>query len=101
MENIRITSSEPKDNLGRPVKGLITSLGIKSKTRPNKYKKSRYSIGNFSMNYLSNIIRDFEKLPYKSYERRRNKHEPNDSYFYLTRQLTKCMTKADAINSNV
>ena len=47
-----ITSSEPKDNLGGSGKGLITSLGLRSKARPNKYKSSRYSIRNVSMRYL-------------------------------------------------
>ena len=48
LDKMRITYSESKVNLGRSVKGLITSLGIKAKTRPNKYKNSRYSIGNVS-----------------------------------------------------
>ena len=82
LDMMRITSSDPKDNLGRSVKGLITSLGIKSKARPNKCKKVRYAIGNVSMKDLSMIIREFEKLLYKSYESRMPKHEPTDSYVY-------------------
>ena len=39
MDNIIITSSCPKDNLGRSGKGLITPMGLKSKSSPNKYKK--------------------------------------------------------------
>ena len=57
LENMKITSSDPKDKLGRSGKRLITSLGLKVKARPKKYKKSRYAIENFSMKYLSNIIR--------------------------------------------
>ena len=38
MENMRIISSEPKDNLGISGKGLITSLGIKAKERQKKGK---------------------------------------------------------------
>ena len=60
-----ITFSDPKDNLGRSGKGLITSLGMKYKSMPKKYKHSRHAIGNVSIKDLSNIIRDFEKLPYK------------------------------------
>ena len=37
-------------------------------------------------------------MPYKSYEMRRPKHEPTDSYFYPSRQLDKCMMRADALN---
>ena len=53
------------------------------------------------MNDLSNIIREFEKLTYKSYERRRPKHEPTDSYFYLAIQISKCMMRADTLNSHI
>ena len=65
LDKMIITSSEAKDNLLISVKGLITSLGIKSKSRPNKYQKERYAIVNVGMKDLSEIIRDFEKLPYK------------------------------------
>ena len=82
LDKTKITSPEPKDNLGRPGKGLITSLGLKAKARPKKYKKARYAIRNVSKKELSKIIREFYKLPYKSYERMRPKHEPTDSYFY-------------------
>ena len=50
---------------------------------------------------LSKIIREFEKLPNGSYERKRPKHEPTESYFYLIRQLPKCMMRADALNYHV
>ena len=79
LEKMRITSSESKVKLGISGKGLITSLGLKAKTRPTKYKNARYDIGNVSKKDLSNIIRQFEKLPYESYEKKRPKHEPTDS----------------------
>ena len=50
LDKMRITSSESKYDLGRSGKRLITSLGLKSKTSPNKYKKARYVIGNVSNN---------------------------------------------------
>ena len=98
LDNMRIKSSESKDNLGRSGEVLITSLGIKSKASPKKYKKASYAIGNFSKKELSKIIRDFDKLPYESYEKKRPKHDPTDGYFCLERQLAKCMMRADAIN---
>ena len=85
LEKIKITSSESKDYLGRSGKGLITSLGIKAKVRPHKYKKSRYAIRNVSKKELSKIIREFEKLPYEIYMKNMPKHDPTDSYFYLAR----------------
>ena len=65
------------------------------------YKKARCDIVNVIKKDLSKIIKEFDKLPYKSYERRRLKHEPNDSYFYLARQIAKCMMSSDALNSYV
>ena len=79
MENMRITYSYPKDYLGRSGKGLITSLGIKTNVRSKKYKNARYAITNVSMKDISKIIKDFEKLPYKGYVRKRPKHETTDS----------------------
>ena len=46
----------------------------------------------------SNTTRKLDKLIYKSYERRRPKHEPTDTYFYLARPLTNCMTRYDNLN---
>ena len=51
------------------------------------------------MKDLSKVIKEFDKLPYKSYERRRPKHEPIDSYFYLAIQLGKCILRDDVLNS--
>ena len=98
---MRNTSSYPEYNSGRSGKGLINSLSLKSTARPKSYKKLRYSILNVSMKYLSKINRKFEKLPYKRYDKRRPKHEHTDSYFYLARQLEKCMVRADTLNSYV
>ena len=53
LDNMRITYSESKDNVGRLGKGLITSLGLKAR----EIKNTRYAIGNFSKKDLSNIIR--------------------------------------------
>ena len=49
---------------------------------------------------LSKIIGEFEKFPYESYDRKRPKHEPTGSYFYLARQLAKCMMTANTLNSH-
>ena len=79
---------------------MITSIGLKDKARTEKYKKARYAIGSFSKKDLSKIIRDFEKLTYESYEKKRPKHDPTNSYFYLARQLAKCMMRLNALNSD-
>ena len=62
LNNMETTSSESKRKLGRSVKGLVTALYLKTKSRPKKYKKSRYAIGNVSMKDLSKNFKQFEKL---------------------------------------
>ena len=47
------------------------------------------------------MIREFGKLPYESYERKRPKHEPTDGYFYLERQLAKLLMRANSLNFQV
>ena len=80
---------------------MITSLGIKTIVISKKNKKARYDITNVSMKDLSKIIKEFEKLPYKGYVQKRPKQEPTDNYFYLARQISKCMMSADALNLHV
>ena len=65
--------------LGRLRKGLITYLGLKTNVRSKKNKEARYDITNVSIKDISKIIKDFEKLPYKGYVRKRLKHEPTDN----------------------
>ena len=79
---------------------MNTSIDIKAKLRPHKYKKARYAIKNVIKKDLSKIIWKFEKLPYGIYERKRPKHESTDSYLYLTRYLAKCMMRDDNLNLN-
>ena len=98
MENMKITSSESKGKLERSGKGLIASLAFKAKVRPQKYKKARYAIGNISKKDVSKIIREFEKFEKLPYEKKKSKHEPTDSYFYLARQLVKCIMRSDTLN---
>ena len=63
-----------------------------------KYKKARYAIGNVSEKDISKIIKEFEKIEELTYEKKRPKHEPTDSYFHLARQLAKCMMRSDNLN---
>ena len=55
LDKTRITSSESKDNLGRTGKGLISSLGLNVKARPNKYK-------NQGMPSKMSVRRTFQRL---------------------------------------
>ena len=98
MEKMKITSSESKGKLEISGKGLITSLHFNAKVRTQKYKRARYAIGNVSKKDLSNIVKEFDKFEKLLYEKKRPKHEPTDRYFYLARQLAKCMMISNNIN---
>ena len=77
---------------------MITSPGFKTKVRLNKYKKARYAIGNVSKKDPSTIVREFDKFEKLPSEKKRPKHEPTDGYFYLARQLAKCMMISDTLD---
>ena len=90
-----------KREIGNIRKGVDYLSGFQVQSKSTQIQKQRYAIGNFSKKYLSKIISDFEKLPYESYEKKRPKHKPTDSYFYVARQLAKCMMRSDTLNSHV
>ena len=96
---MKITSSKLKYYFRRSEKGFITSLCPKTIVRSKKYKKkSRFSINNVSMKDLSKIINEFERLPYNGFVQKRPKHEPTESYLYLSIHLAKCMMISDDFN---
>ena len=74
LDKTKITYLESKYYLWRSGKGLITLLGLKTIVRSNKKKSYRYAINNVSMEDISKIIKEFEKLPYKGYVRKSLKH---------------------------
>ena len=79
-------------------KGLVTALALKTKARSKKYKKAKYAIGNVSKKDLLKIIREFEKFEKLPYEKKRPKHEPTDSSYYLARQFAKRIMRSDTLN---
>ena len=95
---MKTTSSESKGKFETSGKGLITSLVFKTKARSQKYKKAKYAIGNISEHDLSKIIKDFGEIQKLTYEKKRPKHDPTDSYFHLARQLENCMIISDNLN---
>ena len=98
MDKMKITSSESEGKLERSGKGLIISLGFKAKVMSQKYKRARYAIGNISKKDLSKIIREFEKFEKSPYDKKRPKHKPTGSYFYLSIHLAKCMMISNTHN---
>ena len=85
LNNMKTTSLESKGKLERSGKGLVTALAFKSKVMLQKYKKSRYSIGNFSEKDLSKIIEEFEKIRNLTHEKKKPKHEPTHGYSHLVK----------------
>ena len=98
LDKMKTTFSESKVELERSGKGLVTSLGFKTKVRSGKYKKARYDIGNFSKKDLLKIVKEFEKIQKLPYKKKRPKHEPTDNYFHPARQLAKFMMRSDNLN---
>ena len=98
LDKMKITSSELKGSLERSGKGLMTSLGFKTKAKSQKYKNTGYAIRNVSKTDLSKIIKEFEKIEKLPYEKKRPKHESTDSYFHLSIQLEMCMMRSDNLN---
>ena len=101
LSKMETTSSESKEKLEIPGKGLVTALSFKTKVRSPKYKNARYAIENFSKKDLSDIIKEFEKIGKLPYEKIIPKHEPTPSYFCIVRQLAKCMMIYDEQNWHV
>ena len=66
-----------------------------------KRKKAGYSITDVSLKEISSNIREFEKLPYEGYVRKKPKHEPTESYFYTAIHIYKCMMRSGTFNLHV
>ena len=89
MENMKITSSEPKYYLVSPGKGLITSMGLKAIKRSINVKNAQFAVTEVRINDIYRIIMDFKDVPYEGYVMKRFKHMPNDSYLYLSKTYFK------------
>ena len=76
---MEITPLESKEKNGNIRKGVDYLSGFQGRIKVTQIKKARYDIGNVSKKNLSKIIKEFKKLPYKSYEKKMPKHEPTDS----------------------
>ena len=101
LNKMETTYSESKGELGRPGKGLVTALALKTKVGFEKYKKARYAIENVSMKDLSNIIKEFEKIGKVPYVKRIPKHEPTSSYYHLVGCIAECILRCGEDNQNV
>ena len=82
-----IIFSYQKDNLGRYVKVLINSLGIKAKKRLNQGQRNKKTKACHCKCQYEGYLKSYPgvwKLPFKGYVWKRLKHERTDSYFNLS-----------------
>ena len=98
MDKMKITSSESKGKFENIRKGVDYLSGFQGQSEAAKIKKTWYAIRNISKKDLSKSIRNFEKVEKLPFEKKRPKHEPTDSYFYLATQLVKIMMRANTLN---
>ena len=62
LENRELTSSESRDYMGIPGKGLPTSLDLRNKTPKNKQKAS-FAITDITNQYFRKLLKRFEDSP--------------------------------------
>ena len=72
---------------------MITSLGLKAIRRSKNVKNEKFAITEVSLKDIYRTIKEFKDMPYKGYVRKRSKHMPTDSYFYLEIQLANFMMR--------
>ena len=75
--------------------------GSQDQSKVEKYKKTRYAIGNVSMKDLSNKIKEFEIIVKVPYLKRIYEHEPTSSYFHLVVCLRECMMRCGENNHHM
>ena len=63
LDKREVTSSEPKNYMGRKGKGMTNSLNISTKI-PNKKQKSRLSINDITNQDFRNFLKGFTNSPY-------------------------------------
>ena len=74
--------------MGRPGKGLTTSLYLRSKV-PNKKQKARFSITDITEQDFRKLIKKFDNSPYLGLSSKHVHNEPTDDYFLLNKNINK------------
>ena len=74
--------------MGRPGKGLTTSLDISTKI-PNKKQKARFYIPDITKQDIRTLIKKFDNSPYIGYKLKQVHNIKTEDYFFLIKQSTK------------
>ena len=78
LDKREVTSSQSKDYMGRPGKGLTTFLDLSTKSSDKK-KKARYAINKIDNQGSRNFIKKFKNSPYLGYKGKQVHNEPAES----------------------
>ena len=78
MDKREVTSSESKKYMGRPGKGLTTSMDIRTK-RSNKKQKERNGITDITKQDFSKLLEKFKNSPYLGYKIKQVQNEPTEA----------------------
>ena len=78
MEKREATSSESKDYMERPGKGLTNSLGISTKT-PNKKQKAMFDITDITNQDFRKLLNKFNNSHYLCCNSKQVHNEPTES----------------------
>ena len=88
LEKRKVISSESRDYMGIPGKGLTTYLYLRTKI-PDKKEKARFFINDITNENFRKFLKGFINLPYLSYKSEQIRNEPNEAYFFLIGQVSK------------
>ena len=78
----QVTSSESKDYMGRPGKGLTASLDLRTK-RSNKKQKTRFSNIDINNQDVRKLLKKFNNSSYLDYKSKKVHNEPTEAYLFL------------------
>ena len=98
LDKMKITSSYSKENWNDQESGWLPLWVSRPKWGQTNAKRQGMPSEMPVRRTFQRLLRSLKKLSYESYEKKRPKHEPTDSYFYPAIQLAKCMMRADALN---
>ena len=87
MYKREVTSSESKDNMGRPGKRLSNFMTLKTKSSNNN-QKSRFSINNITKQNFRKLLKYFDNPYYLGYKRKQVHNNKTEAYFFLIKQIT-------------
>ena len=91
MEKRKFTSSGPKDYVVRSVNGLTASLFLRTRRRSKNKQKARNATTDDAFQKFVEILEEFKDVPCPGYSMKQEKKQPNESYYFLVKQVSKLL----------